>query len=59
VIVSLAMFSGPVWVPVVFCLYGVLQGKFTLRLLFAFLTCECVALAVFAWLLRQLQEDNY
>jgi hypothetical protein len=51
----LAALSSPLWVPVAFWLYGMLQGKFSLRLLSAFMTCECVALALVARLIQVVQ----
>jgi hypothetical protein len=46
-------FTSPLWLPGVFFAYGHFQGKFTLRLLFAFVTSECIAFAFWAWVLRQ------
>ena len=46
-------FTSPLWLPAVFFAWGHLQGKFTLRLLFGLVTCECIAFAFWAWVLRQ------
>ena len=42
----LAAAWSPFWLPVVFGLYAVIRRQFTLRLLFAFISCECIGLAM-------------
>jgi hypothetical protein len=43
--------SSWLWVPIAFCAYAAGRRRFGLPLLFALLTAEAIALAIFAWLM--------
>jgi hypothetical protein len=55
VLTRLVLFGSPLWIVVAFALCA-LNGKFTLRLLLAFVTCECVAFASLVWVFRNLVD---
>jgi hypothetical protein len=44
--------SSPLWIPIAFAAYAVGRRRFNLKLLFAFLTVEAIALAVFVTMVR-------
>ena len=56
VLTRLVLFGSPLLLPVAFALYGTHQGKFTLRLLMAFVTCECIAVGSLTWVLRNMDD---
>ena len=56
VLTRIVLFGSPFLLPAAFALYGTHKGKFTLQLLLAIVTCECVAVASLAWVLRNLND---
>ena len=43
--------SAPVWIPVVFAAYAIGRKQYGLKLLFALVTVEAIALAAASWLI--------
>jgi hypothetical protein len=52
--IGAALIASPFWLPIALLAYVAAGERITVRQLFAFFTCECMAVAVFAWFLRSL-----